>query len=259
MKNVIAVIMLCLLMAANSAAETTGATDTEDTPDNSWAYLGFSGSIEIAMMRISGEGLDLVSEAGYGSISRDGFVPLLAGGVNLRKPSIFDLALSVSVIGGGSFDWNNVFGDFGNSFSLYGEALSVQLEIQPLFPFLRGFHPFIGGGYSIKYGLVDNVHEGFVKGQGPFVGGGLYMFSLFGRDSTFFYHDDKSFAGLRLSVYYRFPYAYQFELDWSEFAADYAGMADVNTIKSFFQDATFPSESLTISLGLCLGLMPFGL
>ncbi|MBI9107945.1 MAG: hypothetical protein JEZ04_14445 [Spirochaetales bacterium] len=232
------------------------AEATDSAEKNS--HWGFSGALEIGGLWLAGQGFSSIEDAGYGSIGTESAVPVISAGMNYRMSELFDLALSLSYSGGGSFLWSELFGDTYSSFSLYADSLSVQLEIQPLFPFLQGFHPFIGGGYSIANGLIDDIGEGFVGGQGPFIVGGLYIFNSFGMDpNPILYMDETSAVGIRISAYYRFPYAYSFSLNWDELSAAYSGPADFETLRSFFENNTFPTQSFAVSIGLSLEYTPF--
>jgi hypothetical protein len=252
MKSKCLVLLLCFSVLVFTSAEDT---DTSVGNNISW---GFSGSIEIGGMSINGEGLNSVKDNNYGTINGDSEVVLFAAGLNYRKPRVYDLALIFSYTSGGSFMWEDIFGDLGSDFSLYSDSLAVQAEFQPLFPWLRGFHPFIGGGYSLTNGLIDNFDDGFVQGQGPFITGGLYILNTLGFDSIpLFYTWDNEFFGIKISVYYRFPYSYNFRMDWDEFSDNYIGLPeDVNAMESFFSNS-FSAESITVSIGLSLGYMPF--
>jgi hypothetical protein len=240
-------LVVCLSVVVSAGAE-GGFKDTR------W---GFSGSLEMGGMRVSGEGLDMVAQSGHGTIDGDSLVVLMSGGVNFRKLEAYDLALTVSYLGGGAFVWDEIFGDPYSSFLLYGDSLAVQLEVQPLFPWLSGFQPFLGAGYSLTNGLVDELKDGFVRGRGPFIVGGLYILNNFGLESILpFYTDVNHYFGIRISAYYRFPYAYDFRLDWDEFSTNYTGPADLPAMESFF-DNTFSAGSIAIGIGLSLGYMPF--
>ena len=221
------------------------------------AFWGFSGSLEIGYAEISGDGLESIAAGGYGTINGGSLVMLATGGLNYRIINAFDTALYISYLGGGAFQWEDIFGDIGSDFSLYGDSLSVQVEFQPLFSWLSGFHPFIGGGYSFTNGLVDEIGDGFVRGSGPFVVAGLYILNNFGLGPFLpFYTQSNHFFGLRISAYYRFPFSYDFKLDWDAFADHYYDPTDIDVIRSFFGE-TFAAGSFSIGIGLSLGYLPF--
>ncbi len=231
-----------------------GAEEPSDEKSLRW---GFSGSIEMGGMFIFGNSFDSVNSAGFGTIGRESIIAHLTAGINLRKPEFLDSALIISYAAGGSFLWEDIFGMPGSQFPLYGDVFALQLEVQPLFKFLNGFHPFIGGGYSFTNGLIDDFGDGFTKGLGPFAVAGINIFNSMGLERLFpFVVTPDAFFGLRISLYYRFPYEYEFKLDWNEFGANYAGASDVNSIKSFF-DRTFPAESFLFSAGFSIGYTGF--
>jgi hypothetical protein len=137
--------------------------------------------------------------------------------------------------------------------------LGIQAEIQPIFSFLRGFHPFIGAGYSLTNGLVDDIGDGFVAGRGPFVVGGLYILNSLGLAPYLpFYRDSRSYVGLRISVYYRFPYDYDFRMDWDESSQNYNGPVDTSVMRSFFETTSFAMDSLSFAVELSLGMAGLG-
>ena len=122
---------------------------------------------------------------------------------------------------------------------------------------LHGFHPFPGFGYSITNGLIDDFGDGFVMGRGAFIVGGLCIFNSLGLYPYLpFSIDEDWFFGLRISAYYRFPYNYQFRLDWDEFSANYMGPADIDTMRAFFEN-TFSAENIVIGVGISIGGVPF--
>lgn len=222
---------------------------------------GFSLSIEMGGMRLSGTGLDKVEQAGFGTLGRDSIVAIFSAGADYRIPDVLDAALTFSYLGGGSFYWNDLFGQTGNDFSLFGDSLAVQIEIQPLMPALKGFHPFLGAGYSLTNGLVDNIGDGFVKGRGFFLAGGLYIFNALGLYPYLpFYTDKESSFGLRISLYYRFPYKYSFRMDWDEYQSYYGGGTEYFAeLRRFFENEQFLCGSLAFGVGVSLGYYPFKL
>lgn len=252
MKRLVFIILISLAVSSILLAQPTG---NDATKEPRW---GFSGSIEMGGLRLSGEGFDLVRDEGYGTVGTESIIALFSAGVDYRRPEVFDLSLTFSYLAGGSFVWQNLFGDIGSEFSLFGDSLGIQVEIQPLFPWLQGFHPFIGGGWSLTNGLVDEIGEGFVRGSGPFVVGGLCIYNALGLYPYLpFSLDDESFFGLRISLYYRFPYAYSFRLDWDEFEENYFGPVDADTLQTFFEGHEFPSSSFAFSVGISMGYAPF--
>ena len=251
MKNKCLVLIIFFSILVFTTAEDT---DTSIKKDTSW---GFSSSLEMGGMGITGDGLDSVTDNNYGTINGDSIIALFSAGLNYRKLKVYDIALVFSYTAGGSFYWEDIFGESGSNFSLKSDSLAAQVEFQPLFPQLHGFHPFIGGGYSLTNGLIDDFGDGFVQGRGPFAVGGLYILNSFGMDSILpFYTEDDSYFGIRISVYYRFPYSYNFRMNWDEYSDNYIGPVDVNTMESFFNNS-FSAESIAFSIGLSFGIMPF--
>lgn len=244
-------LLVCLSVSLSAFAQKSAEPEPAVSNTPVW---GFSGSLGIGGMRLSGDGLDPVREAGYGNLSKESITMQATGGVICRVPGLLDVSLLLSYLGGGSFMWEDIFGDYGSDFSLYGDSLGVQVELQPTFPFLRGFQPFIGAGCSLTNGLVDDYQDGFVAGRGPFIVGGLYVLNSLGLDPYLpFYRDEASFFGLRISVYYRFPYNYRFRMDWDEYSQNYVGPVDANIMRDFFENTTFTMSSLAFAVELCLG------
>ena len=242
--------VLLVLVSGIAVAEDSGADEVFR------AYWGFSGSIEMAGMFLDEGALQSVYQQGYGTVGTSSGVVLFTAGVNYRRPRVVDLALSISYLGGGSFDWDDLFGDYGNSFNLYADSFAAQIEIQPLFAWLHGIHPFIGGGYAFTNGLVDDIGEGFVGGDGPFVVGGLYILNSFGL-TPMLENGDKVYAGIRISLYYRLPYAYGFDIDWTVVEGYYSGTSDFSALRSFFEGASVPARGFAFGVGLGFGYAPF--
>ncbi|HCM26358.1 MAG TPA: hypothetical protein DIC34_07430 [Treponema sp.] len=260
MRRTFAAVACAFALAAAAMGQETQAQEAaqEAAPGaapGAWRF-GLMGTIEMGGMSVRGSGFDRIEENGYGTISGDSVVALFSGGCFFRKPEIVDVAFLFSYLAGGSFVWDGILGIQGSSFSLYGDSLAAQVEFHPLFPFLNGIRPFAGAGYSLTNGLVDEIGDGFVSGTGPFALAGLDVVSWFGKPNALFSDDGKGFAALRLSLYYRIPYEYDFKLGWNEFSSNYSGAAPIDDLKDFFS-GSFPAESIAFGIGLSIGFSPW--
>ncbi len=248
---------ICFTLFSGDKKKIQSQSPSEEESTRDLMHWGFFGSLEMGGMYLLGDGLKLIEDNGYGTIGKESIIVSLTGGISIRKPELFDTSLVISYAGGGSFLWDDIFGEEGNFFPLHGDSFSLQIEAQPLFPLLQGFHPFIGGGYSLTNGLIDEYGDGFVDGKGPFIVGGMYIFNSLGLSPLLPFEISKNgFFGIRISIYYRFPYKYNFKLDWEEFQENYFGPADIDAMEAFF-DNTFQADSLMFSIGLSLGLTGF--
>jgi hypothetical protein len=246
-KVFITIVLLFGCAAISIAQEGADAANTKLKPSASGWYWGFGGSIEAGGIYVlESAGLDAVARAGYGTLGRDSITAIFSLEGVLSRPGIVDIGLGLSYLGGGSIVWSDCFGHLGDSFCFYPDSLAVQAEVRPTFAFLGGVQPFVGGGYSLTNGLVDDVGDGFVNGWGPFVMGGLDLFSSFGMKNPVFAYQDGFFFGLRASVTYRFPYAYGFKVD--------GGLSD--PAMSDFFGGTFSATNLSFGIGLAIGAAP---
>ncbi len=248
------VIPLLIFLVFYSFPVFSQTSETEGS--KAWRW-GLVGSIEMGAAFVDETAFASVMEAGYGSIETQGMTVNLTAGADLRKPDFMAVDLLVTYMGGGSFMWTDIFGSPDESFPLMSDSWSVQIEIQPLFEFLHGFHPFIGGGYSFTNSLMDEAGDGFKGGTGPFVSGGLLIINNFGLGPGFpAYSTSQSYFGIRISANYRFPYSYGFNMDWDEYSEGYTGPSDLSEMRSFFESESFPADCFSFSIGFSMGYMP---